>query len=119
MSLKKTSASCTCPVTGRVLAGKGWNYMELRMPGNGNHFVLWHYSPVWLENIFSNEPQAVKMEIDFPQDTTQVTSQGEVQRLVEGQTKLWATLDQAVVEAMLQTGFSTMDAYWFSGKGQK
>lgn len=41
---------------------------------------------------------------------SQVTSQGEVQRLVDGQTKLWATLDQ-VVEAMLQTEF-------FSGKGR-
>lgn len=42
---------------------------------------------------------------------SQVTSQGEVQRLVDGQTKLWATLDQ-VVEAMLQTEF-------FFWKGQR
>lgn len=51
------------------------------------------------------------------QAVSQVTSQGEVQRLVDGQTKLWATLDQ-VVEAMLQTEFSTVDACWFSGKGR-
>lgn len=52
MSLLATSASCTWPGTGRVLAAKGWNYMELLMPANGSYIFLWQSS---LESVLSYE----------------------------------------------------------------
>ena len=52
MSLLATSASCTWPGTGCVLAAKGWNYMELLMPANGSYIFLWQSS---LESVLSYE----------------------------------------------------------------